>query len=165
MVKNIRVRCCIFVSSINTNIYIMKTMNYLTTILVITTLAFTACQKDNTLQEETSTMFKSHETGEAWKVEADPLTNSPDPFSESTTIEYRLNEPGEVRLSVTGENTSGIMKMVNGYHEAGVYQVVLDGRKLKPGYYVATLSHNGRIIKERMYRIEGTSGGGDPISD
>ncbi len=133
----------------------MKTRNFLIAVLFFSgLLAFTSCQKDNSLQPESNdAAMKSHQTGEIWQIEVDPLTNFPDPFVDETTIEYRLNKAGYVRLTVSGENSHSITILVSGYKEAGVYQFKFDGSQLEPGIYIAQLRHNGVFVKEVMQKI------------
>ena len=147
----------------------MKTRNLLIAVLLIGGLAFSSCQKENGLLPASTNAtadasMKANETGQIWSVDADPLSNFPDPFVETTTIEYRMNKAGYVRLAIVGEDYASIAVLVNGHQEAGVYRVEFDARDLKPGLYIAQLRHNGVTVKEEMHKIEGT-GIGNPIAD
>ena len=143
----------------------MKTRNLLLAVLLIGGLAFTSCQKDNSLQPaNTDAEMKTHSTGKIWSVDDDPLGNFPDPFVDKTTITYRLNKAGYIRLAISGENFHSITVLENGYKEAGLYQYELDASKLKPGLYFAQLRHDGKTIKEEMRKVAGT-GVGNPLSD
>jgi hypothetical protein len=144
---------------------IMKTRNLLLAGLLIGGLAFTSCQKDNSLQPaNTDAEMKTHSTGEIWSVDDDPLSNFPDPFVDKTTITYRLNKAGYIRLAISGENFNSVTVLENGYKEAGVYQFEFDGSRLHPGVYIAQLRHDGKTIIEQMRRVPGT-GVGNPLSD
>lgn len=143
----------------------MKTRNLLIAVLLISGLAFSSCQKENgMLPATTDASMKSNDPGEIWSVDADPLTNFPDPFVETTTIEYRMNKAGYVRLAIVNEDYAGIAVLVDGYKEVGVYQVEFDARNLEPGLYVAQLRHDGVTIKEEMRKIADDSIG-TPSSD
>ena len=72
------------------------------------------------LPATTDASMKSNDPGEIWSVDADPLTNFPDPFVETTTIEYRMNKAGYVRLAIVNEDYAGIAVLVDGYKEVGV---------------------------------------------
>jgi hypothetical protein len=135
-------------------LYIMKTMNLLIGILFIGALAFTSCSKDNSLQPAgQDAELKAHETGEIWQFETDPLTNYPDPFTNSTTIEFEVREAGSVRLTVSGEGQNSIAVLFNGYKKPGIYQVVFDASDLEPGIYTAQLRAGGVVVKEQMQKI------------
>ena len=147
----------------------MKTRNLLIAVLLIGGLAFSSCQKENGLLPASTNAtadasLKANETGQIWSVDADPLSNFPDPFVETTTIEYRLKKAGYVRLAIVNEDYAGIAVLVDGYKEAGVYQVEFDARNLEPGLYVAQLRHDGVTIKEEMRKIADNNIG-TPTSD
>lgn len=143
----------------------MKTRNFLIVTLLIGAVAFTSCSKDNSIQPASNDVaMKSDQTGEIWTIDEDPLSNSPDPFVDKTTIKYRLNKAGYVRLSISGEDFNSITVLVNAHQEAGVYSYEFDGSDLPAGDYLILLRHDDKTIKEQMRKVVGTSVG-NPLSD
>ena len=56
--------------------------------------------------------------------------NHPNPFNPETTIGYMLPASGDVVLEVFGVNGQLVARLVDGYREAGRYEVRWDGRNL-----------------------------------
>ena len=68
----------------------------------------------------------------------------PNPFTESTTIEYTLSEDTEVVLTIRDATGREIKKLVHGTtQEAGTYNVVLQADDLPNGLYFYTLEAQG----------------------
>jgi flavodoxin len=72
--------------------------------------------------------------------------NSPNPFNPVTTITYWLPKAGKVSLTVCTLDGRTLATLVSGFQAAGNHQVIWDGRKLAPGYYLYQLDAGG--IKE-----------------
>lgn len=53
--------------------------------------------------------------------------NSPNPFNPTTRLSYDLAKPGDVQLSVFNVLGQRVIDLVNGYQEAGSYEVVWNG--------------------------------------
>lgn len=85
----------------------------------------------------------------------DPITNYPDPFCGTTTIEYVLEEDTWVSLTVTCPNQQ-VEILVFDNQEAGTYQVVFDACDKPCGYYVATLQTGYCCQQEVMTKIRST---------
>jgi hypothetical protein len=82
----------------------------------------------------------------------DPITNYPDPFCGTTTIEYELEEDSWVTLTVTCPDQQ-VDILVFGNQEAGTYQVVFDACDKPCGNYVATLQTSYCCQQEVMIKI------------
>lgn len=68
----------------------------------------------------------------------------PNPFSQSTTIEYTLSEASEVLLSVHDMTGKEIKRLVNGVsQDVGMHQVVFDAEDIPNGIYFYTLQAQG----------------------
>ena len=68
----------------------------------------------------------------------------PNPFSQSTTIEYTLTEATEVVLTVTDVTGREIKKLVNGAsQQPGIHQVVFNAENIPDGVYLYTLDAQG----------------------
>lgn len=81
--------------------------------------------------------------------------NYPNPFNPSTTIRYRLEQPGQVRLSIFDITGREVMRVMDQYQVGGSYSVTWNGRdeagqQLASGVYFAQLSVNGAFTTMRM---------------
>lgn len=87
---------------------------------------------------------------------ADPKLNNPmfylnncfpNPFSESTTIEYGLDRDLPVNIVILDVSGNVIETIFNGVLFAGTYQHKLNGANIPSGNYIAKLSINGIVKK------------------
>ncbi|HNW75763.1 MAG TPA: FlgD immunoglobulin-like domain containing protein [Bacteroidales bacterium] len=73
------------------------------------------------------------------------LGNYPNPFSDATTIQYRLKEPASIRLEVQDMQGRLVASLVDNRQAAGVYRITWDGTssngiKLPGGVYQCRLT-------------------------
>jgi hypothetical protein len=61
--------------------------------------------------------------------------NYPNPFNPSTTIEYSLVKPSNVKLVVYDANGKEVIKLVNEYKSSGYYRIIWDASALPSGVY------------------------------
>lgn len=61
--------------------------------------------------------------------------NYPNPFNPTTTLEYKLEEPGIVKLSVYNLLGQNVNTLVNTYQGNGAYKVVFDASRFASGIY------------------------------
>jgi parallel beta-helix repeat protein len=61
--------------------------------------------------------------------------NFPNPFNPTTTIQYDLPEDANVIITVYNNTGKKIKELVNGFKQAGSYQVVFDAQGLSSGIY------------------------------
>ena len=66
--------------------------------------------------------------------------NYPNPFNPQTTIQFSLPQAGEVQLDVYNLLGRHVTTIADGYHAAGTYTVVWDGR-----------DYNGRNVASGVY--------------
>ena len=83
------------------------------------------------------------------------LSNYPNPFDESTTIAFELNEPTEVNLDVynlTGRKVATLLKkeLLN----SGLHEFRFDSMALPSGLYFYTLSNADNVIMRKMNCIK-----------
>lgn len=81
--------------------------------------------------------------------------NYPNPFNPSTTIRYKLEQPGQVRLSIFDITGREVMRVMDHYQVSGSYSVTWNGRdeagqQLASGVYFAQLNVNGAFTTMRM---------------
>jgi hypothetical protein len=74
----------------------------------------------------------------------------PNPFNASTTIRYRLSEPGLVKLAVYGLTGQRVASLVDARQEAGSHEVTWDGRAedgvaAATGVYLIRLAGPGEV--------------------
>jgi len=66
--------------------------------------------------------------------------NYPNPFNPATTIEYRLAEPGDVRVEVYSPGGQLVTTLVSGHQGAGEHSVVWDASSQAAGVYICKIS-------------------------
>jgi hypothetical protein len=81
--------------------------------------------------------------------------NYPNPFNPSTTLNYQLKTPAVVRLSVFDITGREVIRLMDGYQNAGVYQTTWNssassGQKVSSGIYIARLSVNQNTYIQKM---------------
>lgn len=67
------------------------------------------------------------------------IRNFPNPFRETTTIEYTLPETGDVTLIIRNAVGSEIMTLVNETQSEGMHQATINGNGLAAGTYFYTI--------------------------
>ena len=85
--------------------------------------------------------------------------NYPNPFNSSTTIRYRLAEPGQVRLEIFDVQGRKVKTLANGYAGSGVYQVEWDGtdasgKPVATGVYLARLQKGSTSLVHKMLLLK-----------
>ena len=86
------------------------------------------------------------------------LLVSPNPFIQSTSIEFVLNKPGEVRASIYDAAGRHISRVVEGHHAAGSYAVPWDGRsasgaRTPSGVYFLRFQADGNVMTRKVVLI------------
>lgn len=131
----------------------MKTKVFVITAMFIGGLLFSSCQKDNALQEDNA--FAKNLSTELYSedpdpIEGDPMKNYPDPFINTTTIEYVLDKNAYVKLAVHSDETGLVQILVNGLQTRGVHYIKFNAHNLPKGEYVAQLTIGDKVIREIM---------------
>lgn len=70
------------------------------------------------------------------------LHNYPNPFQESTTIEFYLKQESYINLSVFNSSGQLLMDHMQGWESTGQHRLVIDGTKLQSGIYMYRLLTN-----------------------
>jgi len=81
--------------------------------------------------------------------------NYPNPFNAGTVIGYALTDPGEVTLEVFDVLGRRVVTLVNGFQEAGSYQINWDGRtesgeRIASGVYMYRLTAGTVVATRKM---------------
>ena len=78
------------------------------------------------------------------------LTNYPNPFNPTTTINYQLPENGFVAIKVYDVLGKEVATLVNENKSAGYYKVDFDASRLTSGVYIYTINVNGFAQSKKM---------------
>ncbi|MDQ7052292.1 MAG: S8 family serine peptidase [candidate division KSB1 bacterium] len=84
------------------------------------------------------------------------LQNYPNPFNPATTIEYRIDQPGHVRLVIYNVTGQRVRTLVDEWQPAGHYQVIWDGFSdrrafsVPAGVYLYELKRGDRVARKRL---------------
>lgn len=76
--------------------------------------------------------------------------NYPNPFNPSTTINFGVAQAGNVRLVIYNSLGQEVTTLVNGYKDAGSYDVVFDASNLSSGVYVYKLETPNFVSIKKM---------------
>ena len=75
----------------------------------------------------------------------DFITNFPNPFTQNTTIQYQLEKPEYVVISLYGLQGQFVKSLFEGCQSAGTHTLQFDGQGLKPGIYLVRLKTNSHV--------------------
>jgi len=87
------------------------------------------------------------------------ITNYPNPFNPSTTISFKLSEPGYTRLSVYNSAGQKIKELVSSELSAGKHSVFWDskdsaGKAVSSGIYFSVLESGGKKASGKMMMMK-----------
>jgi photosystem II stability/assembly factor-like uncharacterized protein len=82
------------------------------------------------------------------------LHNYPNPFNASTTIEFRLSEPGAVSLSVYNVAGQLVETLVEGHKNSGMHTVQWDAQRLASGCYLYKLTAGGHTSVKKCLLLK-----------
>ena len=105
----------------------------------------------------TAVREEGYQSGVPREFALDP--NYPNPFNSSTTIRYRLAEPGPVRLEIFDVQGRRVKKLADGDVGAGVYQVEWDGmdasgKPVATGVYLVRLQKGTASLVHKMLLLK-----------
>lgn len=78
------------------------------------------------------------------------LGNYPNPFNPNTTIYFTLKSASEVEVTVYNVLGQKVVTLVEGFKQAGTYDVNFDASKLSSGMYIYRLQTGNQIITRKM---------------
>jgi len=82
------------------------------------------------------------------------ISNYPNPFNPATTINYTINEPSDINISVYNSNGEFIREIYNGYKANGNHSIKFDGSNLNSGIYYTILKANGNKSVKKMVLVK-----------
>lgn len=83
------------------------------------------------------------------------IKNFPNPFSETTTIEYEIEKSNSVTITVFDHCGRQVLMLKNRTpHEKGIYHLRIEGVNLIPGIYYYTLQADDLFITKQMVKMD-----------
>ncbi len=82
------------------------------------------------------------------------LTNYPNPFNPSTTIEFEIPQRSKVKISIFNFVGERIEEVLNSELERGKYNLLYDARHLTSGIYFYRMETSTRYITRKMIYIK-----------
>jgi len=76
--------------------------------------------------------------------------NYPNPFNPSTKIVYSVSEAANIKLTVYNILGQEVAVLVNGFRNAGMYEVSFDAEDLTSGLYLYTFEAGSTRITKKM---------------
>ncbi len=80
--------------------------------------------------------------------------NYPNPFNPSTTIEYKLDTAGDIRVVIYNVVGEEVATLVNEYKVAGQHLVSFDASKLSSGMYLYRLETGTSMLTKKMLLLK-----------
>jgi endoglucanase len=80
------------------------------------------------------------------------LNSYPNPFHETSTIQFSLEKAGHARLEVLDITGKQVALVVNGHLPAGNHQRNLPSKQMPAGVYMLKLVHNGKAITKKLLK-------------
>ena len=80
--------------------------------------------------------------------------NYPNPFNPSTSIKYSVPESGNIRLSVFNIVGEEVAVLVNGFSQAGSFEVTFDASNLSTGVYLYKLQSSNSVQTKKMMLLK-----------
>ncbi len=84
----------------------------------------------------------------------DLAQNYPNPFNPSTSIQFSVPESGNVKLSVYNLVGEEVAVLVNGFNQAGTFEVTFDASNLSTGVYLYKLQSANSVQTKKMMLLK-----------
>ncbi|HYF29711.1 MAG TPA: DUF4331 family protein [Chitinophagaceae bacterium] len=75
------------------------------------------------------------------------VASAPNPFNNTTTIRYRLDEPGHISIEVFDGRGNQVNVLVNQQQQSGTYTVYWNASRLPSGVYFVKALKNGEVMQ------------------
>jgi len=79
--------------------------------------------------------------------------NHPNPFANSTEIQYFINMSGKVRLSLYDMTGRELILLVDKFIKGGWHNMIVNGSGLTSGMYILKLESGGKAVIKRISKI------------
>ena len=80
--------------------------------------------------------------------------NYPNPFNPATKINFSLPKGSDVKLTVYNILGQQIEVLVNGFRNAGTYELIWDASNLPSGVYIYRLETGSNVISKKMMLLK-----------
>jgi enterochelin esterase-like enzyme len=80
------------------------------------------------------------------------ISNFPNPFTNSTTIQFKLREPGYIELEIWNYCGQLVGKLLEGNISAGKHKILFDVSKLPSGIYFCRLQAGGEVVVKKIIK-------------
>jgi hypothetical protein len=80
--------------------------------------------------------------------------NYPNPFNPSTTLEYRLSKPADIRITVYNTLGQEVTQLYQGLQTAGEHQIQFNARSFSSGVYLVVLEGESTLLKQKVLLLK-----------
>jgi len=80
--------------------------------------------------------------------------NYPNPFNPSTNIKFDVPKSGVVNLKIYDMLGREVNTLVNGFRNAGTYEVNFNAGNISSGIYFYRLQYNGLVMTKKLMLIK-----------
>jgi S-formylglutathione hydrolase FrmB len=82
------------------------------------------------------------------------ISNFPNPFTNSTTIQFKLREPGYIELEIWNYCGQLVGKLLEGNISAGKHKILFDVSKLPSGIYFCHLQIGNETVTKKIIKVK-----------
>ena len=76
--------------------------------------------------------------------------NYPNPFNPATKIQYSISKASNVKLTIYNMLGQRVEVLVDGFRNAGSYEVTWNAKSLPSGVYIYTIESSNNLISKKM---------------
>ena len=80
--------------------------------------------------------------------------NYPNPFNPATKIDFSLPKDSDVELTVYNILGQQVEVLINGFRNAGTYELTWDASNLPSGVYIYRLETGSNVISKKMMLLK-----------
>jgi len=77
----------------------------------------------------------------------------PNPAASAPTLHYAIPEPGDIRIRMWSLYGTEVARLVEGFHQPGHYELLLDTERLPAGVYVVALQTPTQEVRTLLYYV------------
>ncbi|MCB9249536.1 MAG: T9SS type A sorting domain-containing protein [Ignavibacteriales bacterium] len=84
------------------------------------------------------------------EITENEVSNYPNPFNPTTTINFKVKETGNVNIIIYDALGREVKQLVNETKQPGSYNISFDGSRLSSGIYFYTMRANNFTASKKM---------------
>ena len=130
-----------------------KASQQMTTVTLESVNELTNSSVTKTLNYKQNGLFVAR-TANGETVETVSITNTPNPFSESTTVEFEITESGNVTIEVYTLEGVKIATLVDGVYDKGIRQVEFRSADVASGSYKLVMRNGSHVATTMMVVVK-----------